>query len=164
MGTDTQVYGWLNEDGSYYFVSKCLKGSEVPYQDKKHIKAPTDPTLIRILKEFEDEDESLDYLDACLYLMGFKSDGSGTLENSHDNIGSYRLKGRTSKPVTVYRVKDGSFVGDWSSVTDACDSLRISRNSGYASLDSNTTQVMVSITFCLFSLLFPRQNLYGCDK
>ena len=129
-----QVYGWLNEDGSYYFVSKCLKGSEVPYQDKKHIKAPTDPTLIRILKEFEDEDESLDYLDACLYLMGFKSDGSGTLENSHDNIGSYRLKGRTSKPVTVYRVKDGSFVGDWSSVADACDSLRISRNSGYASL------------------------------
>ena len=47
------VYCWLNQDGSYYFVSKALKDSPVISKDKKHIDSPENPEQIRIIKEFD---------------------------------------------------------------------------------------------------------------
>lgn len=74
-----QIYGWLDDNGEYYFISKCLKWSNIPYQDKRHVQAPTDPDRIRILKDFENEDEYLEFLDGFFNVLGFTSDYSGTL-------------------------------------------------------------------------------------
>ena len=48
------VYGWLNQDGSYYFVSKALKDRPVISKDKKHNQSPEDPEQIRIIQEAPD--------------------------------------------------------------------------------------------------------------
>ena len=128
------VYQWLDTKEEPYFVSKCTKGSEAPFKDKTNILAPSDPERIVILKEFDDEMESLDYLDRLTYELGFIEDG-GQLQNKM--ISPYHLRtGRgTAQPVSVYRRKDQSFIGDYESVTIACKELGINQTSGYASLN-----------------------------
>ena len=84
------VYAWRDKDQEPYFVSKCRADSDARFKDKKNILAPSDPERIVILKEFEDEMASLDFLDRLTYELGFEADGSGTLQNSW--ISPYHLR------------------------------------------------------------------------
>ena len=75
------VYAWHDKDQEPYFVSECRSDSDAPFKDKKNILAPSDPSRIVVLKEFENEMDALDYLDQLTYELGFEADGSGTLQN-----------------------------------------------------------------------------------
>ena len=70
------VYGCVKPDGLYYFVSKALKDSPVISKDKKNIQAPENHEQIRIIKEFDQEEDALEFLDQLVYALGLESDGS----------------------------------------------------------------------------------------
>ena len=125
------VYGWLIKDGSYYFVSKALKDSPVISKDKKNIKTPENPEQIRIIKEFDQEEGALEFLDQLVYALGLESDGSGTLLNENANVKYLRVGNTTALPVSVYEVPSGQHLGDYASVVEASDALGINKNSAY---------------------------------
>jgi len=102
------IYACRAKDQETYFVSKCRSDSDAPYKDKKNILAPSDPSRIVALKEFEDEMDSLDYLDRLTYELGFEADGSGTLQNSWISPYHLRVGKKCTQPVTVYRREDES--------------------------------------------------------
>ena len=128
------VYAWRDKDQEPYFVSKCRSDSDAPYKDKKNILAPSDPSRIVVLKEFEDEMDSLDYFDRLTYELGFEADGSGTLQNSMISPYHLRTGKKCAQPVTVYRREDESFIGDFESVASAFKALRINMTAGYSCL------------------------------
>ena len=128
------VYGWLNQDGSYYFVSKALKDSPVISKDKKHSDSPENPEQIRIIKEFDQEEDALEFLDQLVYALGLESDGSGTVLNENANVKYLRVGNTTALPVSVYEVPSGQHLGDYASVVEASEALGINKNSAYACL------------------------------
>ena len=128
------IYAWLNADNQPYFLSKCLEDSKAPYRPKNNLPVPP-RDQIQILKRFDDEDEALRYLDQLTYELGYEHDGSGTLKNSvASNPSSLRSSLSNTRPVSVYLVKDGTHLGDWETVKQACRDLQISEDAAYAVL------------------------------
>ena len=121
------IYAWLNADNQAYFVSKCLEDSKAPYRFKNNLPVPP-RDQIQILQRFEDEDEALRYLDQLTYQLGYEHDGSGTLNNSvASNPSALRSPLSNTLPVSVYLVKDGTHLGDWEAVKQACRDLQAMR-------------------------------------
>ena len=128
------IYAWLNADNQPYFVSKCLEDSKAPYRPKNNLPVPP-RDQIQILKRFDDEDEALRYLDQLIYELGYEHDGSGTLKNSvASNPSALRSSLSNTRPVSVYLVKDGTHLGDWETVKQACRDLQISEEAADAVL------------------------------
>ena len=98
------VYGWYEETGKIYFVSKALKGSPVIWQDKKNIQAPDKPELVRIIREFDDEDESLEFLDQLVFALGLEEFG-GSLQNENSNIKHLKIGNVSRHSVKVWDVE-----------------------------------------------------------
>ena len=69
------VYSWMKPDGLYYFVSKAVKDSPVITKDEKNIQAPDNPEQIRIIKEFDQEEDALEFIDQLVYALVLESDG-----------------------------------------------------------------------------------------
>jgi hypothetical protein len=128
------VYAWYTELGKIYFVSKALKGSPVIHQSKKDIPVPEHPNLIRILKEFTDEDESLEFLDELVFALGLESDG-GSLQNHNFNVKHLKIGNVAKHEVKVWDVATRQCIGEYPSVIAACEDLGIHKASGYASFN-----------------------------
>ena len=126
------VYGWMKPDGLYYFVSKAVKDSPVIAKDKKNIQAPDNPEQISIIKEFDQEEDALGFLDQLVYALGLESDGSGTLLNENANVKYPRVGNTTALPVSVFKVPSGQHLGDYASVVEASEALGINKNSADA--------------------------------
>ena len=139
------VYGWMKPDGLYYFVSKAVKDSPVIAKDKKNIQAPDNPEQISIIKEFDQEEDALGFLDQLVYALGLESDGSGTLLNENANVKYPRVGNTTALPVSVVEMPSGQHLGDYASVVEASEALGINKNSAYACLGVNTMQVKANI-------------------
>ena len=123
------VYGWMKSDGHYYIISKAVKDSPVITKDKKNIQAPDNPEQIRIIKEFDQEEDALEFLDQLVYALGLESNWSGTLLNENANVKYLRMGNTTALPVSVYEVPSGQHLGDYASVVEASDALGINKNS-----------------------------------
>ena len=128
------VYGWYEETGKIYFISKALKGSPVIWQDKKNIQAPDKPELVRIIREFNDEDESLEFLDQLVFALGLEEFG-GSLQNETSNIKHLKIGNVSRHSVKVWDVETRQCLGEWPSVITACEELGIHKASGYASFN-----------------------------
>lgn len=128
-----QVYAWLDEEGTPFYISKCRVGSPAPYQPRAHggLQPPPRNRVVTLFKS-TDEEEVLKKLDYLHYELGLEeaAPGLGTLKNSIRHApNALRETGHSqTTPVTVYKV-NGEKVGDFRSCGEACYTLNLKKGS-----------------------------------
>ena len=132
------IYGWFNDEGICYWISKCRSSSRVPYKKRPsaRIQPPEDRNLIKILFRSNDEEEVIQKLDELQYSLGLVDAGSGgNLRNSikHNPKALRETKNGRAIPVDVYDT-DGKKVGSFVSVGDAIEMLEINPGNAYRCL------------------------------